>query len=68
MVQWLRLHASTAEDTGSIPEDLTCLVSLAATEASNVPTCLLSGVQLFVTPWTVACQAPLYVWFPRQEY
>ena len=24
--------------------------------------------QLFVTPWTVACQAPLSVGFPRQEY
>ena len=29
---------------------------------------LLSCVQLFATPWTVACQAPLSVGFPRQEY
>ena len=29
---------------------------------------LLSHVQLFVTPWTVACQAPLPVGFFRQEY
>ena len=28
----------------------------------------LSHVQLFVTPWTVACQGPLSVGFPRQEY
>ena len=27
-----------------------------------------SHVQLFVTPWTVACQAPLSMWFSRQEY
>ena len=27
-----------------------------------------SRVQLFVTPWTVACQAPLSMGFPRQEY
>ena len=27
-----------------------------------------SHVQLFVTPWTVACQAPLFMVFPRQEY
>ena len=27
-----------------------------------------SHVQLFVTPWTVARQAPLSVGFPRQEY
>ena len=29
---------------------------------------LPSGVQLFVTPWTVAFQAPLSMGFPRQEY
>ena len=29
---------------------------------------LLSCVQLFVTPWTVACQAPLSMEFSRQEY
>ena len=27
-----------------------------------------SHVQLFVIPWTVACQAPLSVGFSRQEY
>ena len=29
---------------------------------------LLSCVQLFVTPWTIACQAPLSMKFYRQEY
>ena len=29
---------------------------------------LLSPVLLFVTPWTVACQASLSLEFPRQEY
>ena len=28
----------------------------------------LSRVQLFVIPWTVGCQAPLSMGFPRQEY
>ena len=28
----------------------------------------LSRVQLFATPWTVACQAPLFVEFSKQEY
>ena len=28
----------------------------------------LSRVRLFATPWTAACQAPLPVGFPRQEY
>ena len=27
-----------------------------------------SHVQLFVTPWTVTCQAPLSTGFSRQEY
>ena len=29
---------------------------------------LLSCVQLFATPWTIACQASLSMGFPRQEY
>ena len=35
-----------------------------------VPHCaqLLSHVQLFGTPWTVSCQAPLSMEFSRQEY
>ena len=28
----------------------------------------LSCAQLFVTPWTAACQAPLFMEFSRQEY
>ena len=30
--------------------------------------CVLSHVQLFATPWTVACQAPPSMEFSRQEY
>ena len=30
--------------------------------------CVLSCVQLFVTPRTIACQAPLSMKFSRQEY
>ena len=29
---------------------------------------LLSHGQFFAIPWTVACQAPLSMGFPRQEY
>ena len=29
---------------------------------------LFSCIQLFATPWTLACQAPLSMGFPRQEY
>ena len=38
-------------------------VSTAAAAAQS-----LSRVQLLVTPWTVACQAPLSMRVPRQEY
>ena len=30
--------------------------------------CMLSHVQLFMTVWTVACQAPLSMGFSREEY
>ena len=30
--------------------------------------CLLNHVRLFVTPWTVAHEAPLFMGFFRQEY
>ena len=29
---------------------------------------MLSCVQLFVTPWTVAHQSPLFMGIPREEY
>ena len=32
------------------------------------PSCMLSRVRLFVTPCTVACQAPLSIEFSSQEY
>ena len=37
----------------------------------RVSACMLRGfsrVQLFATPWTVACQAPLSMGFSMQEY
>ena len=34
----------------------------------NKRVCVLSRVQLFMTAWTVAHQAPLSMGFPRQEY
>ena len=39
--------------------------------SSHVLACMLSHfshVQLYATPWTVACQAPLSIGFSRQEY
>ena len=30
--------------------------------------CVLSHVQLFLTPWTIACQTLLSVEFSKQEY
>ena len=37
-------------------------------EESESEVKLLSCVQLFAIPWTVAYQAPLYMGFSRQEY
>ena len=34
----------------------------------EVWTYMVSRVWLFVTPWTIACQAPLSTGFPRLEY
>ena len=60
-----------------------CFISGTSWEADrrkkqNTPLCVcvsvcvraqsLSSIDLFVTPWTIACQAPLFVGFPRQEY
>ena len=45
--------------------------SIASFLCPTSPTCcaeLLSHVQLFLTPWTVACQAPLFMEFSSQEY
>ena len=38
-----------------------------ATMRARVLSCF-SRVRLFVTPWTVSCQAPLSMGFSRQEY
>ena len=35
---------------------------------ARVYVCVLSHVQLFATPWTVANQASLFMKFSRQEY
>ena len=35
---------------------------------SEFTVCVLSCVQLFETPWTVVCQAPLSMGFSRQGY
>ena len=59
-----------------------CLLCLLHWQAGSLPLALpgkpfgeefgsvqpLSRVQLFVTPWTAACQAPLSMGFSRQEY
>ena len=36
--------------------------------SSTAAALLLTHVPFFVIPWTVACQAPLSMGFPRQEY
>ena len=43
-----------------------CLISILSELGMQV--CLLSHVQLFATPWMVACQALLSIRFSRQGY
>ena len=45
-----------------------CSLTLTVYFSKPVGVRLLSCVQLFVIPWTVACQAPLSTGFSRQEY
>ena len=50
---------------------LTFYFSVPRISAFCILACMLSGfscVQLFETSWTVACQAPLFLGFSRQEY
>ena len=51
---------------------ITCLKTTLDTNCSNIFVVVvvesLNCVQLFVTPWTVACQASLSMEFFRQEY
>ena len=73
-----RLHGVTKSSTWLSNWHTTCLELCKAHSKCSDPvqcTCLgavcvlaLSRVCLFVTPWTVACQAPLSMGFSRQEY
>ena len=53
-------HCYTDEESGAYKRISNVL--------KDMCTHMLSHVQLFATPWTVACQAPLSVRFPRQGY
>ena len=53
------LHYTSMQNISMYTLQLTCLYS--------VHKCVLSCVQLFAAPWTVAHQAPLSMGFPRQE-
>ena len=44
------------------------LLRISACKVTKVKSKLLSSVQLFATPWTVARRAPLSMEFSRQEY
>ena len=50
------------------PETRARAFSLPGCSSYNLVVLSQSRVQLFVTPWTVALQAPLSMGFPRQEY
>ena len=49
-----------------LPEKYARLVKRSG--GSKTCVCVLSHIQLFATPWTSACQAPLFMGFSRQDY
>ena len=59
VVQWLRLCSPNTGALGSIPDQGTRSHMLQLIVHSSVQS--LSSVQLFVTPWTAACQTPLSI-------
>ena len=59
---WRFVVPTSTSNTGTIGKHWTWLGS------KCVCACVFSHRQLFVTPWTIAQQAPLSVGFPRQEY
>ena len=62
------VNHSTRFRTGSPPSTMNYLVQNASRDMLEKFMKLLSHVWLFVTPWTVARQAPLTMGFSRQEY
>ena len=61
ILEWAAMLPSRGSSQPRGPTRVSCIVS-----ESEVK--LLSRVQLFGTPWTVAYQAPLSMGFSRQEY
>ena len=83
VVRWLRLWASTAGDGDqSLTGELRSHKPLVSAKKKKkkkkkkafslilhacIHACVHSCVWLFATPWTVACQAPLYMGFPGEN-
>ena len=70
-----RCHCVVSDAVASFGLWFPCIVHITqfgrqdnALRCFPVCACLLSRVQLSVTPWTVAHQAPLSMGFPRQEH
>ena len=61
------LPYSQIGDPSSVVSSIYCCISVLCV-CLCVCVCVLSRVQLFATPWSVACQAPLSMGFSRQEY
>ena len=82
MKKQLHLHLSCSVNLGGGPSTTTPLQSFSQFSSKWDPrehllqfqvifykhACMLSCVWRFVTPWTIACQAPLSEGFSRQDY
>ena len=58
---------SLGEDATDVKTHTFWLCTLYASHYVHAPVQSLSHVQLFATLWTIACQTPLSMGFPRQE-
>ena len=59
---------SLGEDGTDVKTHTFWLWTLYASQYINAPVQSLSHVQLFTTLWTIVCQTPMSMGFPRQEY
>ena len=65
--RYIHLHTLTHTHTHTHTRTIHINIQHVYGSPKAVLECILSYVWLFVSPWTVACQAPLSMAFPRQE-
>ena len=68
ILEWVAISFSRGSSQSRDRTHVSCIVGRHFTVWATREACIFSCVWLFMTPWTVAHQAPLSLRFPRQEY